>query len=421
MAATGKVTTRLLPFLMLCVVAETGRPAAAGDWPQFLGPNRDGVSDETGLIDAFGDKGPQVVWRVDAGVGMSGLAIADGVIYTLTQRDGKQRAIALSAETGEPQWERELAPAYKNSMGDGPRATPAVADDSVYVFTGEGILAALAREDGRIQWSVNAVKELQGKIADYGMACSPLVVGDLVIVTVGAPSATVAAFDRESGERRWTAGRGIPAGYSSPALLEVGGTEQVVVFAGSELLGIAANDGALLWSYPYETDFNCNIATPLAVDGRVFISCGENHGSVLLSIAAEGASAQVTEAWTSLGPRSVMHNEWQTSILLEGRLYGFDNIGSAGAVTHLACIDAATGERKWQQLRFGKGNMIAADGKLWITTMDGDLVIVRVNPEGFEELDRAALFTSTRQAPALSDGVLYLRTDDEILAVDVRR
>lgn len=420
MAATGKLTNRLLPCVAMCMVAVMSRPAA-GDWPQFLGPNRDGVSDETGLIDAFGDDGPRVVWRVESGVGMSGLAITDGVIYTLTQRDGKQRAIALSADTGEPVWERELAPAYENAMGDGPRATPTVADDSVYVFTGEGILAALAREDGSVQWSVNAVKELQGKIADYGMACSPLVVGDLVIVTVGAPRATVAAYDRRNGDQRWAAGSAFAAGYSSPALLEVGGTEQVVVFAGSELLGIAPQDGALLWSYPYETDFNCNIATPLAVDGKVFISCGENHGSALLSIAAEGASSQVTEKWTSLGPRSVMHNEWQTSILLDGNLYGFDNIGSAGAVTHLACIDAATGERKWQQLRFGKGNMIAADGKLWITTMDGELVIVRANPEGFEELDRAALFTSTRQAPALCDGVLYLRTDDEIIAVDVHR
>lgn len=420
MATTGAFIRRRLAILFITGVLGTSLTVRAGDWPQFLGPNRDGISEETGLIEAFGDDGPTVTWRVDAGEGMSGLAITDGVIYTLTQRDGKQWATALSAATGEQAWERELAPAYENAMGDGPRATPAVADDAVYVFTGEGILAALSRDDGSVLWSADTVKSLRGKVADYGMASSPLIVGDVVVVTVGAPTATVAAYDRNSGEPRWTAGSGIPAGYSSPSLLTINEREQVVVFAGSELLGIAPDDGEVLWSYPYETDFNCNIATPLAVDGKVFISCGENHGSVLLSIDG-GDAAAVTEEWTSLGPRSVMHNEWQTSILLDGYLYGFDNIGSAGAVTHLACLEAATGERQWQQQRFGKGNMIAADGKLWITTMDGELVIVRANPEKFEELDRAPLFSSTRQAPALSDGVLYLRTDDEILAVDIRR
>lgn len=186
-------------------------------------------------------------------------------------------------------------------------------------------------------------------------------------------------------------------------------------------MGIKPDDGLVLWNYPFETDFHCNIATPVSVNGGVFISSGENHGSALLSVPSAGGGGEVKEVWTSFGPKGVMHNEWQTSILLDGHLYGFDNIGSAGPTTHLACIDAATGERKWQQLRFGKGNLIAADGKLWITTMNGDLVIVRAAPDKFDELDRAALFSSTRQAPALSNGRLYLRTDDEILAVDVRK
>jgi outer membrane protein assembly factor BamB len=392
--------------------------AAASDWPQFLGPQRNGISDETGLVDAFPKDGPRVEWRINPGEGMSGLAIVDGVIYTLVQHDGGQFALALDADSGDTIWETQLAPEYKNSMGDGPRATPAVTDESVYFFTGEGILAALSRDAGSQQWSHNLVKDHQGKVADYGMACSPLVVGENVIVTIGAPSATVVAYDR-GGKLNWKAGRDIPAGYSSPALLNVGPREQLVTFAGSAALGIDPDDGEVQWNYPFETDFNCNIATPVSVNGGVFISSGENHGSAVLSVPADGAQ-EVKEVWNSFGPRAVLHNEWQTSILLDGHLYGFDNIGSAGATTHLACIDAATGDRKWQQLRFGKGNMIAADGKLWISTMDGDLVIVRATPEKFEELDRAALFTSTRQAPALCNGRLYLRTDDEILAVDVR-
>jgi outer membrane protein assembly factor BamB len=394
--------------------------AAGGDWPQFLGPQRNGISDETGLIERFPESGPRVEWRINPGEGMSGLAIVDGVIYTLVQHDGGQFALALDASSGDMIWETQLAPEFKNSMGDGPRATPVVADDAVYFFTGEGILAALSRAAGSQQWSHNLVKDHQGKVADYGMASSPLVVGDSVIVTIGAPSATVVAYDRADGKLTWKAGRDIPAGYSSPALLKVGEREQVVAFAGSAALGIDPQDGGLLWNYPFETDFNCNIATPVSVNGGVFISSGENHGSTVLSVPAEQGAEDVKEVWSSFGPRGVLHNEWQTSILLDGFLYGFDNIGSAGPTTHLACIDAATGERKWQQLRFGKGNMIAADGRLWITTMDGELVIVRATPQKFEELSRAALFTSTRQAPALSNGRLYVRTDDEILAVDVR-
>jgi outer membrane protein assembly factor BamB len=393
--------------------------AAAGDWPQFLGPQRNGISDETGLVNEFPVAGPRVEWRIHPGEGMSGLAVVDGVIYTLVQHDGGQFALALDAANGETIWETQLAPEYKNPMGDGPRATPAVTKEAAYFFTGEGILAALSR-DGSRQWSHNVVKDQQGKVADYGMACSPLIVGDSVIVTIGAPSATVVAYDRAGGKLSWKAGRDIAAGYSSPALLKVGDAEQLVAFAGSAALGISPDDGKLLWNYPFETDFNCNIATPVSVNGGVFISSGENHGSTLLSVTVEGGVPTVKEGWSSLGPRAVLHNEWQTSLLLDGHLYGFDNIGSAGPTTHLTCIDAATGERKWQQLRFGKGNMIAADGKLWITTMGGDLVIVRATPERFEELDRAALFTSTRQAPALCNGRLYLRTDDEILSVDVR-
>ena len=418
MTALRHATTRARWFAFPCVLLATAW-AAAGDWPQFLGPQRNGLSDETGLIDHFPAAGPRLEWRIQPGEGMSGLAVVGGVIYTLVQHDGGQLALAVDAASGDTIWETQLAPEFKNPMGDGPRATPAVTEEAVYFFTGEGILAALGRDAGSQQWSHNVVKDQQGKVADYGMASSPLVVGDTVIVTIGAPSATVVAYDR-TGKLSWKAGRNTPAGYSSPALLKVGETEQLVTFAGSAALGINPDDGEVLWNYPFETDFNCNIATPVSVDGGVFISSGENQGSAVLSVPAGGGAEDVKELWSSFGPRGVLHNEWQTSILLDGHLYGFDNIGSAGPTTHLTCIDASTGERKWQQLRFGKGNMIAADGKLWITTMNGELVIVRATPEKFEELGRAALFSSTRQAPVLCNGRLYLRTDDEILAVDVR-
>jgi outer membrane protein assembly factor BamB len=127
----------------------------------------------------------------------------------------------------------------------------------------------------------------------------------------------------------------------------------------------------------------------------------------------------IGESWTSFGGQSVLRNEWQTSILIDGYLYGFDNIGSAGPVTNLTCIDAQTGEQVWLERRFGKGNLIAADGKLWMTNMDGELIIVRASPEGFEELSRATVLDQTRQAPALADGKLYVRDDAVIMCIDV--
>ena len=391
---------------------------AASEWPQFLGPHRNGLSAETGLIDSFPLAGPTVHWRCPGGVGMSGIAIADGVAYTLIQTDGRQWAIALDAETGDERWRAPLADAYQNSMGDGPRATPCVDGESLFTYTGEGILTALSTEDGSVHWSRHPVRDLGGMPADYGMACSPLVHEGRVIVTVGAPQATVAAFDVESGEPAWTAGSGDTAGYSSPTLMTINDQLQLVVFTGSSVLGIDPVVGDALWRHPWKTDYNCNIAIPLSVNHGVFISCGENHGSALLDVGPDGA---VRERWTSTGTSSVLRNEWQTSLLVDGALYGFDNVGSAGPVTHFACIDPATGARRWDRKRFGKGNAIAADGKLWCSTMDGEIVLLKADPNGFRELGRAQVLDSTRQAPSLAYGRLYLRDGAEIVCLDVRR
>jgi outer membrane protein assembly factor BamB len=272
--------------------------------------------------------------------------------------------VALDAKTGKQLWQTPLGSEYENQMGNGPRATPTIAGDRAFVFSGEGILAAVGLADGKLLWSHHVVKELKGKEADYGMACSPLVVGENVIVIAGGDGAAVAAYNAKSGKLAWTAGDD-PAGYSSPTLFKLGGKDQVVAYTGASAIGLAPTTGDLLWRYPYETDFNCNIATPLAVEGKVFISSGENHGSALLALKPAGDKFDVVEAWTSEGAQSVLRNEWQTSILLDGHLYGFDNVGSAGPVTHLTCVNAATGKRAWQQVRFGKGNLIAADGKLF--------------------------------------------------------
>ena len=390
------------------------------DWPQFLGPHRNGIANETELLKRWPDGGPREVWRVAGGVGMSGLAVANGRLVTLLQRDGRQRIVVFDPQTGSTIRDIPFAREYKNSMGHGPRATPTLVGDMAYAFSGEGILLGVELGNGRIVWEHNVVKEFKGKPADYGMACSPLVVGDTVLVTAGAPDATVVAFDRKTGDHKWSAGKNSPAGYSSPALLNVAGEQQLVVFSGNSVAGVSPSSGKPLWSFDYETDFDCNIATPLAFKGQVFIASGENHGCALLAVNSDGGNYDTRAVWTSFGPSSVMRNEWQTSVLLDGHLFGFDNVGSAGPVTHLNCVEISTGKKVWQEKRFGKGNLIAADGKLWISTMKGELVVVRADPKQFEEIGRKKVLDSTRQMPSLAGGLLYLRDDREIVCLDIR-
>jgi len=390
------------------------------NWPQFLGIHRNGISAETGLIDKWPDKGPKVIWRSKGGVGMSGLAIDRGSLITMVQIGDEQQVLALNAKTGEELWRTAVAPAYENPQGDGPRATPNIDGEAVYVYTGEGVLASLNFNTGKLAWSHDVVKEHDGKPSDYGMSCSPLVVGDQVIVCAGAPDATVVAYHKKSGEVAWKTGDG-PAGYASPTLLKIGERQQIVAFVGAEVLGLEPGSGQVLWSYPYETDFACNTASPISVDGNVFISAGENHGSTMLAIEEAAGELSAKEVWASLGPRSAMRNEWQTSILLDGFLYGLDNVGGAGPITNLVCLNSKTGEQVWIERRFGKGNLIAAEGKLFISTLNGELVVVRATPDGYQEIGRKNVVGKTRQAPALANGLLYLRDEKEIICLDVRK
>lgn len=414
----------LMPSLGLCVLFTSANPLdaaepAARGWPQFLGPDRNGVSQETNLIDAFGPEGPKVAWRVPGGIGMSGIALDGRQAVTMLERHQEQLVVAFKMTDGSELWSQRVAGGYRNSMGAGPRATPTIADGAIFVFTGEGVLAALDQTSGALRWRHDVAREFGGEPAGYGMACSPLVVDGLVMVTAGVEGASIVAYHIESGDVAWKSGDD-KAGYSSPALLTVGGRRQVVAFTGESAVGVEPTTGAQLWRYQYATDFDCNIATPIAVGNDVFISSGEDHGCALLALEPQGDVIEVTEAWTSFGRDSVLRNEWQTSILLDGYLYGLDNVGGAGPITHLTCVNAKTGARVWQQKRFGKGNLIAADGKLYIATIDGELVIVRATPDRFEELSRAQVFAGARQAPALLDGRLYLRDSEEIICVDIR-
>lgn len=399
-----------------------GSTLPAADWPQFLGPERNGVSAETELIDAFPASGPAVVWRRELGTGMSSLAVVDNSAVTMYQDSSQQFVVAMDASTGDIKWKTAVAEAYTNSMGDGPRATPTLHENTVYAFTGQGILCALNLTDGQLLWTADGPGDTFGKPSEYGMASSPLVTGEVVVIQAGGNRGTVAAYNQKSGELSWTVGSG-PAGYSSPVLMELLGHLQIVAFCGNAVVGISAADGSELWRYRYETDYDCNTASPVKLSGdTVLISSGENHGSTILKIETSDDTFKAEATWQSLGKDSVLRAEWQTPIVYQDHLFGLDNMGSAGPITNMVCVRIADGKQVWIKPRFGKSNFTLADGKLFVSTMKGELVIVKASIDGFEESSRAQILNKmTRQAPAVANGKLYLRDDHEVVCINVRR
>lgn len=404
----------LLPILICC------KTTRAEDWPQFLGKSRNGVSGEKSLVDSFPAAGPKIRWKVPGGVGMSAVVVQGDRAVTSWNSDGKQWLVALDAATGKLVWKAEMGPAYKNPMGDGPRATPTIDQQSVYAYSGEGILLAVDLSSGQTRWRKDVMDELSAKASEYGMSCSPLIIGDRLIVQTGATDAALAAFALADGKLLWKAGTG-HAGYSSPVVMHIAGTSQVVSITGTAVMGIDPADGKILWSYPFETDYGCNTASPVSIDGGVFVSAGENHGSVLLDVQKDKEGYRVKERWKSLDSKSVMRNEWQTSILVGDYLYGFDNVGAAGPVSHFSCIEAKTGKAVWQKSRFGKGNLVYADGKFWLTTIEGELIIAKADSQGYQELSRASILEKNRQTVSIADGYGYLRDDSNIVCIELRK
>ncbi len=394
-------------------------PSRADDWPQFLGQHRNGISNESGLLESWPDGGPKVLWQVPGGVGMSSFAIVGDKALTTWNTSNEQVLVALSIEDGSTLWETSIGAKYENGQGDGPRATPTVSGQHVYAYSGDGNLVCVKVSNGDLVWSTDILGLSGGNVADYGMASSPLVVGNEVIVTAGG-RASVVAVNSANGKSAWMAGTGAP-GYASPALLRVDRQPQVVTFTGNGVMGIEPGSGNVLWDYPFKTPYDCNTASPINAGENIFISAGENHGCVMLSVSKQNNQYQVREVWASIDVKSVLRNEWQTSVYLDGYLYGFDNVGSAGPTTHLTCVDAKTGQVAWQKTRFGKGNLVAAAGKLWITTMKGELVLVKATPKAFVELGRKRMFGKTRQAVAIAGGKALIRDNQNILCLEIAR
>lgn len=412
-------------FLAGAAATEAAVPTSTKDWPQFRGPGRDGLSPETSLLTRWPESGPQVLWRARGGQGYSGLVVSDGRVYTLVgegeKEKGTEHVLCLDAATGKELWRFPLGSLYVDGSGngDGPRATPLADDSRLYVVSGVGRLFALDKKTGKVVWQHDLRGEMGSPGASDGsFASSPLIEGDLLILEVGGnpgkpgPGNTAyAAFDRESGEVRWTA-ENDGAAFAAPVAITAAGERQIVFFSATGLVSVSPKDGRVFWRYPWRTQFDVNAVTPVLLpEDRLFVSSGYDVGAAVLQLKPEaGGGVKVEEVWRS----RVMKSVFATPVLLSGHLYGFDK-------ATFKCVDAATGTEKWAGRGYGTGNVIYADGHLIVLSDRGELALVEATPAEYKEVARAQVLTGrTITPPALADGRLYVRNNtDEIVCLDL--
>ena len=397
--------------LLLVALALLTSLTHASDWPQYRGPNRDGRSSETGLLKSWPEAGPEVLWRVPLGSGYSGMAVVGGRVFTMFGLEGREYAAAFDVTSGQPIWRFDMGGNFRNAQGDGPRATPTVEGGLVYVLGARSKLYALDVDSGEERWGLDLAEDLGAKVPEWGTSTSPLVEGRHLIVDVaGRKDHGVVAFDKKTGEIVWNAGSH-RAAYSSPIAVTIGGERQFVLFTAEGLQGVSARDGQRLWSSPWTTDWDVNAATPVFVPRNgIFISSGYDTGATLLQILKEEGQFKVHVVWRN----RVMKNHFNSSVLVGAYIYGFD-------MDNLKCLDAVTGEEKWRARRgFSKGSLLYADGHLYVMGGSGNLGLVEATPEGFRQKSYfGVLEGKTWTMPSLSDGVLFLRNFEEMVALRV--
>lgn len=377
-----------LLFLLAC----SAPLASAADWPHWRGPNRDGISAEK-------ITGTELTkqWEARLGIGFSSFTVADGRVYTTGHADGKDSVFCLDAASGKPIWKHS----YAADLGDkyyegGTSATPTIENGRAYHLSRWGDLFCFDAATGKIVWQKNIQNETGANIPDWGFAGSPLVQGDLLILNVGKSGTAV---EKATGKLVWKSDAA-NAGYSTPYPIVVNGKAQVVLSSGRAYKGVNPTDGTVLWEHTWSTSYGVNAADPILSGTQLFISSGYNKGCALLDLA----SAQPTEVWRN----RAMKNQFNSSVLIDGHLYGSD--GDESKTSSFKCIEFATGTEKWSEPSIGFSSLTAADDILIIMTAKGELIFAKANPSKFEPLSRTTLLSGRCwTAPVLANSRLYVR------------
>jgi outer membrane protein assembly factor BamB len=395
--------------------APTAAPAAllAGGWTDFRGARRDGVYTEAAPVTLpWPSEGPRRLWKQPVGEGYASFVSASGRVFTIEQRRHQEVVAAYDIDTGRELWTHAWDAMFSERMGgDGPRATPAWRDGRIYALGAAGELRCLRDSDGMLVWRRDILRDNQASNLPWGMSAAPLVVDDkLIVLPGGAGGRSVVAYHKDTGERLWNA-LDDPQAYTAPMVVTRLGVRQLVVVTAQRMVGLAIGDGALLWEYPWVTDYGVNASQPIPVgDDRLFLSAGYGHGAAVVELSRDGDRWRTRTVWQN----TRMKNQFSSSVLHEGHVYGLDQ-------AILACIDVATGDLKWKGGRYGFGQLLLANGHLVVLTERGELALVRATPESHQELGLVpAIEGKTWNHPALAEGRLLVRNAREMAAFDLR-
>ena len=423
-------------FSLVLMVILAGSPTADGDannvstgrsnWPEWRGPLRDGVSTETGLLQEWDKEGPPLLWKVTGlGPGLSTVSVAQGVIYTMGEREGKGWLLALDEEDGKPHW--------ATAVGNGkPQSTPTVDRDRVFALGYAGDLVCLDTANGRELWRKNIAEEFGGKSdADIGYAESPLVDGNRVLCSPGANNAVVVALERNTANVLWKASLGdrnddIAAkewdgtSFSSIVVSEACGLRQYVQLTGWGLLSVRADDGKILWTYDRVANELANVSTPIVRGDYVFCSTAYNTGAVLLNLVPDGSGVKAKEVYF-LDPKK-MQNHHGGLVLVGNHVY----CGHGHNNGFPLCVEMKTGQVAWRPGRgpgSGSAAVVYADGYLYFRYEDGVMALIQATPEAYVLKGTFKIASSLGKSwphPVVAGGRLYLRDEDALLCYDVR-
>ncbi len=406
----------IVPLLALAAVGV----ATAGDWPAWRGPDRTGVSSETGLLKEWPKEGPPLVWKATGlGSGFSTPSVAAGRIYLLGGRGGNECVVALDADGGKTLWESKVGPLWEDQRRHpGTRSTPTVDGELVYAIGSDGDLVCLETAGGKERWRKHMRKDFGGSHGTWAYAESPLIDGDVLVCSPGGRSATMVALDKKTGEVIWKAAldaSGSAGGYSSAIVAEVGGVRQYVQFVSGGVVGVSAKDGKSLWRYTKTAARQANIPTVIFHDGHVFTANGYGVGAGLVKLTPGGGDVSAEEVYFS---RDLVNHHGGV-VRVGDYLYGTNN-------SSLLCLKFKDGAKPvWSDRAVGKGSVTAADGHLYVRGERGPVALVEATPDGYKEKgrfdqpDRSRL--SAWPHPVIANGRLYLRDQDVLLCYDVKQ
>jgi outer membrane protein assembly factor BamB len=409
-------------------------PVRSADWPQFRGPHRDGVSQETGLLKSWPKEGPKLLWTyTDAGVGYSGPAVVGERLYLMGARGDTEFVFALGVKTAKELWSTKIGPIFTwqdNRWNAGPSAIPTVDGELLFALGGQGELVCVETASGKERWRVNLPTQLGAEVnpigggpenLGWGYTWSPLVDGEHLICVPGGPQGTVAALDKKTGKVIWRSKELTQqASYASPLVTEIGGVRQYIILTNEGISGVAAKDGHLLWSYPKEYN-DVVIATPIVHDTFVYVSVGYGLGCDLIKVVSEGQKFKAQKVYAN----KVMVNQQGGVVLVGDHVYGYSD--GKGWV----CQDFKTGKMIWSEKRaLSRGSVTCADGKLYCLGEDeGAVVLVPAKPEKWQVNGRLELPQQSKLRkpqgkvwtyPVIANGRLYLRDQELLFCFDVK-